>query len=176
MTPRDPHWLGVDNGGTVTKAAVFDAEGRELAVVARRVNGQSPRPGWAERDPDAIRHDTADCIREAVATAGIPAAAIAAVGCTGYGNGLHLLDAAGRPVRPFIGSGDTRARDWVDRQMALGDGRGDPAPHGAVALAGPAAGAPRVAPRTRASGARRRAACRGDEGCHADRTHRGDRS
>jgi len=120
MTPRDPHWLGVDNGSTVTKAAVFDAEGRELAVAARRVNGTSPRPGWAERDPDAIQRDTADCIREALATAGIPAAAIAAVGCTGYGNGLHLLDAAGRPVRPFIGSGDTRARDWVDRQMASG--------------------------------------------------------
>jgi hypothetical protein len=33
---RDPHWLGVDNGSTVTKAAVFDAEGHEIAVAARR--------------------------------------------------------------------------------------------------------------------------------------------
>lgn len=120
MTPRDPHWLGIDNGSTVTKAAVFDAEGRELAVAARRLTIQSPDVDQVERDPDQSWRDTADCIREAIATAGIPAAAIAGVGCTGYGNGLHLLDAAGRPVRPFIGSGDTRASEWVERQTASG--------------------------------------------------------
>jgi L-xylulokinase len=120
MTPRDPHWLGVDNGSTVTKAAVFDAEGRELAVAARRATVRSPQVDQAERDPEQSWRDTADCIREAIAQAGIPPEAIAAVGCTGYGNGLHLLDAAGRAVRPFIGSGDTRARAWVERQTASG--------------------------------------------------------
>lgn len=120
MTSRDPHWLGVDNGSTVTKAAVFDAEGRELAVAARRAAVSSPAVDQSERDPDRSWRDTADCIREAILQAGIPPAAIAAVGCTGYGNGLHLLDAAGRAVRPFIGSGDTRAREWVERQTAAG--------------------------------------------------------
>jgi L-xylulokinase len=120
MTPRDPHWLGVDNGSTVTKAAVFDAEGHEIAVAARRAAVRSPQVDQAERDPERSWRDTADCIREAIAQAGIPPEAIAAVGCTGYGNGLHLLDAAGRAVRPLIGSGDTRARAWVDRQTASG--------------------------------------------------------
>jgi L-xylulokinase len=120
MTPRDPHWLGVDNGSTVTKAAVFDAEGHEIAVAARRAAVRSPQVDQAERDPERSWRDTADCIREAIAQAGIPPEAIAAVGCTGYGNGLHLLDAAGRAVRPLIGSGDTRAREWVDRQTASG--------------------------------------------------------
>lgn len=120
MTPRDPHWLGIDNGSTVTKAAVFDAEGREVAVAARRAAVQSPHVDQVERDPDQSWRDTADCIREAIAGAGLPPEAIAAVGCTGYGNGLHLLDAAGRAVRPFIGSGDTRAREWVERQTASG--------------------------------------------------------
>jgi L-xylulokinase len=120
MTPRDPHWLGIDNGSTVTKAAVFDAEGRELAVAARRAAMQSPQVDHVECDPDQSYRDTADCIREAIARAGLPPEAIAAVGCTGYGNGLHLLDAAGRAVRPFIGSGDTRARAWVERQTASG--------------------------------------------------------
>jgi len=120
MTPRDPHWLGIDNGSTVTKAAVFDAEGRELAVAARRAAVRSPQVDQSERDPEQSWRDTADCIREAILQAGIPPEAIAAVGCTGYGNGLHLLDAAGRAVRPFIGSGDTRAREWVERQTASG--------------------------------------------------------
>lgn len=120
MTPRGPHWLGIDNGSTVTKAAVFDAEGRELAVAARRVAVQSPHVDQVERDPEQSWRDTADCIREAIAQARIPPEAIAAVGCTGYGNGLHLLDAAGRAVRPFIGSGDTRAREWVEQKTASG--------------------------------------------------------
>lgn len=120
MTSRDPHWLGVDNGSTVTKAAVFDAEGRELAVAVRRAAIESPHVDQVERDPDQSWRDTADCIREAILEAGIPPEAIAAVGCTGYGNGLHLLDAAGRAVRPFIGSGDTRARTWVELQTAAG--------------------------------------------------------
>ncbi|MFM9195972.1 MAG: FGGY-family carbohydrate kinase [Planctomycetia bacterium] len=118
MTRRDPHWLGIDNGSTVTKAAVFDAEGRELAVVARRVAIQSPHVDQVERDPEQSWRDTADCIREAILQARLPPEAIAAVGCTGYGNGLHLLDAAGEAVRPFIGSGDTRAREWVGLQTA----------------------------------------------------------
>ena len=120
MASRDPHWLGVDNGSTVTKAAVFDAEGREVAVAARRAAVYSAHIYRVERDPEQSWRDTADCIREAIAVAGIPADAIAAVGCTGYGNGLHLLDTAGRAVRPFVGSGDTRARAWVERQTASG--------------------------------------------------------
>ena len=120
MTRRDPHWLGIDNGSTVTKTAVFDAEGRALSVAARRVAIRSPHVDQVERDPEQSWRDTADCIREAIADARIPPEAIAAVGCTGYGNGLHLLDAAGRAVRPFVGSGDTRAREWVARKTASG--------------------------------------------------------
>ena len=54
MTSRDPHWLGVDNGSTVTKAAVFDAEGRELgalgaAILAATAAGHGPLPAAAAR-------------------------------------------------------------------------------------------------------------------------------
>ena len=40
--------------------------------------------------------------------------------CTGHGNGLYLVDAAGRPVRPAIRGADTRARAYIDRWLADG--------------------------------------------------------
>ena len=45
---------------------------------------------------------------------------IACVACCGYGNGLFLLDAAGKPVRPAIYSSDARARAYIDRWLADG--------------------------------------------------------
>ena len=112
--------LGVDNGGTMSKAAVFAADGRELAVAGRKVAISEPHPGWSERDMEALWRDTAAAIREAVARSGVNPADIAAVACTGHGNGLYLVDAAGAPVRPAINSTDHRAAAIVDRWRAAG--------------------------------------------------------
>ena len=105
--------VGIDNGGTVSKAAVFTAGGRELAAASRKVEILEPHPGWSERDMDAMWRGTAEAVREAIAKAGVDAAAIACVACTGHGNGLYLIDADGRPVRHAINSMDGRAADII---------------------------------------------------------------
>lgn len=105
--------IGIDNGGTMTKAAVFAKDGRELAVASRKVEILEPHPGWSERDMEAMWRGTAEAVREAIASAGIDPAAIACVACTGHGNGLYLIDAAGEPVRNGINSMDTRASDII---------------------------------------------------------------
>ncbi len=111
--------VGVDNGGTLSKAAVFTVDGRELAVAGRPVQVLTPHPGWHERDMDAMWRGTADAIREAVAQSGVDPAEIAGVACTGHGNGLYLIDARGAPVRNGIYSADNRAAaiiaDWKAR-------------------------------------------------------------
>jgi L-xylulokinase len=106
--------LGVDNGNTVSKAAIFDLEGREVQVASRKVEPEYPHPGWTERSMDALWHSTAAAIREAIAASGIDPAAIIGVGTTGHGNGLYLLDRQGRPARAGIQSMDTRAADVVE--------------------------------------------------------------
>ncbi len=103
--------LGIDNGGTATKAALFDSAGRTQAVTARAADLAEPQPGWAERDMEALWVSTAAAVREALEAAGRQPEAVA---CTGHGNGLYLIDAEGRPVRPAIGSGDTRAAGYVE--------------------------------------------------------------
>jgi len=111
--------VGIDNGGTVSKAAVFTADGRELAVVGRPVASIVKHPGWSERDMNVLWQDTAAAIREAVEKSGVNPADIACVTCTGHGNGLYLIDADGNPVRNGIYSSDGRAAsiiaDWKAR-------------------------------------------------------------
>ncbi len=114
--------LGIDNGSTVSKAALFDDEGRELAVAGRKVHSVEAAPGWSERNAEEVWRDTAAAVREVLDRAGVDPGRIAAVACTGYGNGLHLLDAAGRPVRMAINSMDWRARPYVERWQAEGIG------------------------------------------------------
>ena len=87
--------LGVDSGNTVSKAAIFDLEGREVQVAIRKIEPQYPHPGWTERSMDALWHDTAEAIREAIEGSGIDPKQIVGIGSTGHGNGLYLLDKQG---------------------------------------------------------------------------------
>ena len=80
--------LGTDNGGTVSKAALFDLNGKELAAASRSTEMITPAPGHYERDMDAMWQATAEAIKEVIKTAGIDAEDIAAISCTGHGNGI----------------------------------------------------------------------------------------
>lgn len=112
--------LGIDNGGTVSKAALFTAEGREVAVASRKVQVLEPKPGWSERDMDGIWRATAAAVREVLSTSKVKPEAIACVAPTGHGNGLYLVDKAGRPVRNGIYSTDQRAQAYVERWLSKG--------------------------------------------------------
>jgi L-xylulokinase len=105
--------LGIDNGCTVSKAAIFDLEGHEVQVAGRAIDLDCPRPGWTERSMDGVWRTTSQAIREAIERAGINARDIVGIGTTGHGNGVYLLDRAGQPLRAGIVSTDTRAADIV---------------------------------------------------------------
>ncbi|MHC4400712.1 MAG: FGGY-family carbohydrate kinase [Planctomycetota bacterium] len=115
--------LGIDNGGTVAKAAVFSIEGEEIAVASSKTETISPKPGWAEFDMHALWQATAASVRQVIARSAVGAEEIVAVAATGHGNGIYLVDDDGRPVRRGIFSTDTRARPYVDRWTADGVGR-----------------------------------------------------
>jgi L-xylulokinase len=115
--------LGVDAGQTVTKAALFDVSGRELAVAGAGTRTVSPRPRWQERDMDEAWVQTAQAIRSCIARAGVDPASVLAVGLCGHNDGVHLVDAAGRPVRPAILATDSRAYGQAERMSAGETGR-----------------------------------------------------
>jgi len=106
--------LGIDNGNTISKAAIFDLQGREIQVTSRKVESEYPRQGWTERSMDALWKGTAMTIKDALDKSGIKPEQIIGIGTTGHGNGLYLIDKEGRPARPGIQSLDTRATDMID--------------------------------------------------------------
>jgi L-xylulokinase len=112
--------LGIDNGGTMSKAALFTIEGKEIATAGRKVNLIEPKPGLNERDMDQTWKGTAQAIEEVLAKSGIESGEIAGIACTGHGNGIYLVDEDGKPVRNAINSTDSRAQDYINKWLADG--------------------------------------------------------
>jgi glycerol kinase len=46
--------LGIDEGTTGVKAALFDSELREVAVARRDKVNRHPQPGWVEQDGNEV--------------------------------------------------------------------------------------------------------------------------
>jgi sugar (pentulose or hexulose) kinase len=115
--------LGIDNGTTVTKAALFDLEGHEIAVGSQNVEVKHPEPGWAEQSMGEIWQAVVQAIQECLGTAGIDPAEIAGISLSGHGGGVWLLDRNGQPVRDAIIWLDGRAKPYLDEWGA--DGRLD---------------------------------------------------
>lgn len=111
--------LAVDAGGSVVKATIFDVGSRRHLTRARVVPLSRPRPGHTERDPHVLWDLTVQCVREALSSVDDPAR-VAAIGFTGHGNGVYLVDRRGLPVRPAVMAADTRAARAVRRWQAEG--------------------------------------------------------
>lgn len=112
--------IGIDAGGTMTKAALFDFAGQELACARRKNVMAFPHPGWTERDPQVMWQAAVDSIREVLQVSGRSPEDIAAISVAGYGSGLYIVDDNANPLRAGIVSTDSRAASLVDDWAADG--------------------------------------------------------
>lgn len=110
--------LGIDAGSTMTKAAVFDRDGTEIASSTHRVVLRRPQAGWCETDPAAAWEAARAAIRGALAQARISGGDIAAVGLSAAMVGAWLVDERGEALRPGIIWEDSRAQEMLDRHVA----------------------------------------------------------
>lgn len=112
------YFLGVDNGGTATKAVLFDETGREIASASKATPVVVEQEVRQQRDMEELWRITAATIGETVATSGVAPEEIACVGCTGHGKGLYLWGKDNRPAYWGIASTDRRAtmisRKWQE--------------------------------------------------------------
>jgi L-xylulokinase len=105
--------LGIDNGSTVSKAALFDLHGKEIAIASCKADTEYPHPGWTERSMEMLWQSTACAIHDVIAKSGIKPDEICGIGNTGHGNGVYLLDKQGKPLRNGIQSMDSRSAGIV---------------------------------------------------------------
>ena len=114
------YFIGIDLGGTVTKAGIYTAEGREVTVAAQTLPLLSPQVGCCERDMNALWATTCLVIQRALAESHIAAEQIRGIGFSAHGKGLYLVDKSGKPVRNGIVSSDSRAQPLVASWKAQG--------------------------------------------------------
>ena len=107
--------IGLDNGGTKIKCAVFDLSGNEMGVGSSALALHTPFEGWTERDGEEVWKANVKAIKEAILNAGVGTKDIIGVGLTGYGNGACLVDKNGETVYPCIVSTDSRASEYLAR-------------------------------------------------------------
>ena len=107
--------IGLDNGGTSTKAAVFDLNGNELAVAGKHTKMLTPKPGYTERDMEELWEANCKCIKEVIQKAGIKGEEIIGIAVCGHGKGLYAWGKDGKPAYNGIISTDNRAWKYPER-------------------------------------------------------------
>ena len=111
MPKPKTHLLALDQGTSSSRAVVFDAEGRVVALAQREFRQIFPKPGWVEHDPREIWSTQLATAREAIAKSGLEAGDIAAIGITNQRETTLLWNrATGEPLANAI--------VWQDRRTA----------------------------------------------------------
>jgi len=100
------YFIGVDVGTSSAKAVLTDDSGEILAVAAPEYHFETPKPLWAESNPEDWYTGTVNAIREVLEKSGVNG--VDAIGLTGQMHGLVLLDEAGEVLRPCIMWNDQR--------------------------------------------------------------------
>ncbi|MCB9942015.1 MAG: xylulokinase [Geminicoccaceae bacterium] len=99
--------IGIDVGTSGCKTIVIDAQGRVLARHLVEYPLSTPKPGWAEQDPDLWWRAALDGLRAVVGEIG-DRSSILAIGLSGQMHGLVPLDRDDRVIRPAILWNDQR--------------------------------------------------------------------
>lgn len=98
--------LGVDIGTTGCKVAAVSDAGVPLATAYREYPLITPRPGWAELDPDAVWEAACSAVRAVTSADMAPPRAVAVAA---LGEAVTPIDRRGRALGPSIVSFDRRA-------------------------------------------------------------------
>jgi sugar (pentulose or hexulose) kinase len=105
--------LVIDNGTQSVRALLFDPRGELLGRSQITIEPYvSPRPGWAEQDPELYWDALCRACHQLWESTDIPRDAIAGVGVTTQRSTVVNLDRSGKPLRPAI--------VWLDQRRTEG--------------------------------------------------------
>ncbi|WP_405084129.1 FGGY-family carbohydrate kinase [Microbispora sp. NBC_01389] len=114
MTNQVTCYIGVDVGLTASKAAAFDAEGREVGVVHARTPRTSVTAHRHDVDMAGLAETVVSLLGDLAGKLAADGYVPAGIGVAAHGNGLYPVDESLRPVGPAIASSDSRAQHIVD--------------------------------------------------------------
>jgi glycerol kinase len=105
--------LGVDEGTTGVKAALFDESLRPVREARRDKLNRHPRPGWVEQDGEEVLAAVVEAIGELLED---PPGEVVACGLDHQGESVLAWDAeTGLPLSPIVVWQDKRSQEVLDR-------------------------------------------------------------
>ncbi len=111
--------LALDEGTTSARAALYDREGRRIAMESAPIQPRYPQPGWVEQDPEEIWQAQLAAARLLIERCGIAPRQIGAIGITNQRETTIVWErASGRPVAPAIVWQCRRTADYCARLAA----------------------------------------------------------
>jgi len=104
--------LGIDEGTTAVKAALFDTRLRPLAEARRPVATSHPAPGYVEQDPEEALEAVAACVAEVLVAA--PPRARVFAGLAHQGESVLAWEPGGAPLCPIVVWQDKRQQELLE--------------------------------------------------------------
>jgi glycerol kinase len=98
-----PFVLALDEGTTSARAALYNDEGRRVAMESSPIECFYPQPGWVEQDANAIWTAQLDATRRTLAAAKVKPSEISAIGITNQRETTVVWNKrTGEPIAPAI--------------------------------------------------------------------------
>jgi len=108
--------IGLDVGTSGAKCIMIDENGKVVASSTQEYPLYTPRPGWAEQDPEDWWQGVVKGLKNILAQANVPAEDIIGLSYSGQMHGLVALDENNEVIRPAILWCDQRTQkqcDWI---------------------------------------------------------------
>lgn len=105
---RKRYLVGIDIGTSGCKAILIDERGDVLARSIADYPLYTPRPGWAEQDPEDWWKATVKTVGRILQESRVSSDSLAGVGLSGQMHGMVALDGENRIIRPAILWNDQR--------------------------------------------------------------------
>lgn len=108
------YFMGIDEGTTGCKAALFSEDGQMVAASGREYPSYYPHPGWVEQDIHQIEDCVFSACRETITKSGVRPEDILGISHSNQGITMVLLDEQDQPVfEHTIGWQDLRYVDML---------------------------------------------------------------
>jgi glycerol kinase len=105
--------MGVDEGTTAVKAALFDEQLRPVREARRDKQQRYPKPGWVEQDGEEVLTAVTEAIAELLADA---PGEVVALGLDHQGESVLAWNReTGKPLSPIVVWQDKRSQEVLDR-------------------------------------------------------------
>lgn len=105
-------WLmGIDIGTQSTRAALLDLDGRVINSASTSQDMETPRPGWAQQDPQIWWDSTVLNIRKVIQQAGVSPQDIRGIGVSGQMHGCVSINERGELLSHAV-------QLWCDKRSA----------------------------------------------------------